>query len=152
MENKRVSARAIIFMGDKIVSMYREKDGRKFYTFPGGGMEEGETEEACVQREVLEEFGITIKPVKKVYVYENERSLEHYYICEHISGELGSGTGEEFQIDRNKGIYIPTAIALAKIPELPLMPPEIASTLVADFKKNGKSLTDVVKKVDGHYN
>ena len=37
---KRESSRAIIFRDGAMVSMYRERDGRTFYTFPGGGMEE----------------------------------------------------------------------------------------------------------------
>ena len=42
---KRVSCRAIIFNNERMVSMYREKSDRVYYTFPGGGMEENETEE-----------------------------------------------------------------------------------------------------------
>ena len=62
MENtKRVRARAIIFDGEKLVSMYRERDGRIFYTFPGGGIEANETLTDCVKREVLEEFGLTVE-------------------------------------------------------------------------------------------
>lgn len=39
MEEKRVRARAIIIHEGKIVSMYRERQDRIFYTFTGGGME-----------------------------------------------------------------------------------------------------------------
>ena len=66
MGEKRIRTRAIIMHDNKIVSMYREREGRVFYTFPGGGKEGNESEEECVIREVYEEFGITIKPIKKV--------------------------------------------------------------------------------------
>ena len=39
---KRESCRAIIFSEDKMVVMYREKNDRVYYTFPGGGINEGE--------------------------------------------------------------------------------------------------------------
>ena len=117
---KRKRARAIIFFENKIVSMYREFDGRKFYTFPGGGMEEDETEEQCVVREVLEEFGLKVEPIKKVYVYESERSIEHFFLCKQISGKFGTGKGEEFQENRNRGIYRPCLIEISEIPPLPL--------------------------------
>ena len=65
MQKKKCS-RAIIFNNDKLIVMYREFNGRQFYTFPGGAMEGDESEEDCVIREVYEEFGINIKPVKKV--------------------------------------------------------------------------------------
>ena len=95
-EPRKERARAIIFMGDSIVSMYREFDGRCYYTFPGGGKEKGESIDLCVQMEVLEEFGIVVNPVKKVYIYKNENSIEHFYICQYVSGTLGTGKGEEF--------------------------------------------------------
>jgi 8-oxo-dGTP pyrophosphatase MutT (NUDIX family) len=34
--------------------------GRSYWVIPGGGREEGETEEACVQREMLEETGLQV--------------------------------------------------------------------------------------------
>ena len=149
--DKRVSARAIIFLGDNIVSMYREKNGRIFYTFPGGGIEENETEEDCVKREVFEEFGLIVKPIKKVYIYENERSLEHFFICQWLAGEVGSGAGEEFQEDRNKGVYKQTTIEISKIKSLPLMPPEVAERFLIDFNENGKDLRKDILKIDGSY-
>lgn len=143
----RKRARGIVFIDGKMVSMYREFQGRIFYTIPGGGMEEGETEEECVKREVFEEFGIVVKPIKKVYIYQNEKSDEHFYLCDYVSGEFGSGQGEEFQPNRNRGIYIPSLLSVEDIPNLPLMPPEIAKAIVEDYKLNGQSLSDFVKKV-----
>ncbi len=150
-EGKRVSARAIIYFEDKIASMYRERDGRTFYTFPGGGREENETEKQCVQREALEEFGLVVKPLKKVYIYESERSIEHFFICEWLAGEFGSGVGEEFQADRNRGVYRPTLIEIEKIPTLPLMPPEVAAAFYEDYLKNGKTLRKGVKRIKGSF-
>ena len=149
MGEKRVRARAIIIHEGKIVSMYRERQGRIFYTFPGGGMEENETEEDCVKREVLEEFGIIVNPIKKVYTYENQSSIEYFYIAEWISGEFGSGEGEEYQENRNNGVYIPKFVEISEIPKLPLMPPEVASEFYEDYMKNGKDLRGDVKFIFG---
>ena len=149
MSEKRKRTRAIIYFGDKIATMYREKNDRIFYTFPGGGMEENESEEECVVREVMEEFGMTIKPLKKVYTYENQISIEHFYICEWISGEFGSGEGEEYQPDRNNGVYIPKLVNVSDIPSLPLMPPEVAKAFYEDYVKYGKMLNNKVKFVSG---
>lgn len=145
MQEKRIRARAIIIHEGKIVSMYRERQGRIFYTFPGGGMEGNETEEECVKREVFEEFGMIVKPIKKVYICEDQISISHYYICEWVGGEFGTGQGEEFQEDRNNGIYIPKMIEISEIPKLPLKPPEVASAFYEDYEKNGKDLRRDVK-------
>ncbi len=149
MEKKRERARAIIVRDGKFVSMYREKQGRIYYTFPGGGIEENESEEACVKREVFEEFGIIVEPIKKVYIYENKISKEHFYLTKWLSGEFGSGKGEEFQENQNSGIYIPKLIEISDIPKLPLMPPEVASTFYDDYIRNGKDLRNDVKFIYG---
>ena len=146
---KRVSCRAIIFDNERMVSMYRENGDRVYYTFPGGGMEKNETEEECVVREVKEEFGIDIKPVKKVYVYEDEKSIQNFYLCDWLKGELGSGVGEEFQDDRNKGVYVPSLIYVKKIQDLPLMPPIVAKQLVEDVKKYNYKLSKEVIEMKG---
>ena len=150
MENtKRERARAIIIRDGKMVAMYREKEDRVFYTFPGGGMEGGETEEACVIREAFEEFGLTVKPIKKVYDYENEISIEHFYICEWIAGAVGDGAGEEYQADRNKGVYVQSLIDIEDIPNLPLMPPEVADAFYHDYKENGEVVRNDVLTIAG---
>ena len=149
MEEKRARARAIIIHEGKMVSMYRERQGRVFYTFPGGGMEGTETEEECVKREVFEEFGLIVKAIKKVYTYENKNSIEHFYIADWLSGEFGSGEGEEFEENRNNGVYIPKLIEISDIPNIPLMPPEVASAFYDDYTKNGKDLRNDVKFIVG---
>ena len=145
---KKQRARGIIFYDNKIISMYRELDNRIFYTFPGGGMEEGESETECVVREIFEEFGLVVKPLKKVYVYENEKSIEYFYICEWIEGKFGTGNGEEFEPQNNNGVYKPMLINILDIPSLPLMPPEIAKAFFEDYNQNGKILRSNVKVVN----
>lgn len=142
--SKRIRCRAIIFNSGKIVSMYRENKGRIYYTFPGGGIEENESEIDCVKREVLEEFGLIVEPVKQVYSYENEISVENFYVAKYISGEFGSGTGEEYKENRDRGVYIPKLIDIKEIPNLPLMPPEIASVFYEDYLKNGEEVRNDV--------
>ena len=145
--SKRKRARAIVIYNGKLVSMYREFDDRSFYVFPGGGMEDNESEEECVIREVYEEFGITVNPIKKVYVYENERSIEYFYLCDWISGEFGTGVGEEFDVNSNKeGVYIPKLIEISDIPNLPLMPKEVASSFYEDYLNNGIKIRDNIKQ------
>ena len=69
----------------------------------------------------------------------------YFYLCKWVSGELGTGTGEEFQADRNRGVYMPTLMPVEKIGELPLMPPEVAKALAEDLETYGENLTDTVR-------
>ena len=131
---RRLRVGAIIVVEDKLVTMYREYDNRKYYTFPGGGIEDYETEVECVIREVKEEFGISVAPIEKLYDYGNGISKESFYLCAWLTGKFGTGTGEEFQ--RKYGIYKPTLIKIKDIPSLPLMPKEIATKFYLDYKEN----------------
>ena len=142
---KRTSCRAIVIEDNALVTMYREKEDRVYYTFPGGGINEGESREECVKRECMEEFGITVEPIRQVYTYENDKTIQHFFICNWIDGELGSGEGEEFAPDRNRGIYVPTLMPLKEIGNLPLMPPEVAKALAEDLEKYGAELASGVR-------
>ena len=142
---KRTSCRAIVIEDNALVTMYREKEDRVYYTFPGGGINEGESREECVKRECMEEFGITVEPIRQVYTYENDKTIQHFFICKWVDGELGSGEGEEFAPDRNRGIYVPTLMPLKEIGNLPLMPPEVAKALAEDLEKYGTELASGVR-------
>lgn len=146
---KRESCRAIIFKDGKMVAMYREKNDRVYYTFPGGGMDEGETVDECVVREVIEEFGLTVKPIKEVYIYEDEKTYQHFVLCNWVSGEFGTGEGEEFQGDTSRGVYEPMLIDVKNIPNLPLMPPQAAKEVFIDYNEFGESLAPTLKKLEG---
>ena len=62
----------IVPMKDGFVLMHRKhvirnKDYQEYYTFPGGHLEEFETLEEGVIREIKEEFGIHVSVIKKLY-------------------------------------------------------------------------------------
>ena len=140
--NKRICCRSLVIIDDKLVTMYREKQDKIYYTFPGGGLEGSESLEECTVRETLEEFGITVKPIKLKYFYETDKQLEYFYLCHYQSGEFGSGSGEEFDRNNTYGKYIPTLLNLDDIPNYNLLPPQIAKQFYNDYKTYGKDLGD----------
>lgn len=84
----RTSCRAIVVKDNKILLSHESKTG--FYMSPGGSLEEGENFEECVIRELMEETGYKVKPVKPFvtvdeYCYDI-LYISRYYICE-IVGE-----------------------------------------------------------------
>ena len=144
MERTRVAG--IIPMEDGFTLMHRKdvikrKDFQEYYTFPGGGLEEGETLEEGTIREIEEEFGIKVRIVKKLYEINSEKfnQKEIFYLCEYVSGEFGTGTGPEFSNDPkyiDSGKYIPEIIKREEIENLLLFPTEIRDKFVEDLKNN----------------
>ncbi|MDO5557850.1 MAG: NUDIX domain-containing protein [Clostridia bacterium] len=145
---KRESARAIIIEENQMVVMYREKQNMIYYVFPGGGLEENEDIKDCVIREVKEEFGIDVEPLKEVYLYEDSSTIQHFFTCTWKNGALGTGDGEEFQGNMEKGIYIPMLIDINRLTGVNLLPEKVTKQLCKDLEKYGKDLRDNIKIIE----
>ena len=99
--NKRVSSRAIIIEDGKLLAMFRRKiksDGsvKEYYVIPGGGLEEGETLEENVIRELKEEFNVDIEIIKFLGTEEYEDTIANYFLCKIVNGIPKLG-GEELE-------------------------------------------------------
>lgn len=140
MEN---TARGILKIDNKYVFIKRtNKPGCKydcFYAIPGGHLEKGEDfEEACL-RELEEELGIKVKINKLFYEESNDEvnKFEKYYLVDYISGELGTGKGEEF--DKNyhnqHGTYQVVCIDSDKLQEYTILPDVIKQMLIQKERK-----------------
>ena len=140
-----VRVAGIVSMNDGFVFMHRKnvirnKDYQEYYTFPGGHLEEGETLEEGVIREIKEEFGIHVKVVRKLYELENNKlnMKEYFFLCEYVDGEFGTGDGEEFSNNpayKDSGEYIPEIVRRENISSLVLLPLEIKEKFVQDLKE-----------------
>ena len=100
---ERIRVAGIIKINGGYAFMHRKnvikrKDFREYYTFPGGGLEENETLEEGVIREIKEEFGIKVKVIKKLYEMYSEKfnQREYFFLCKYESGVFGTGDGPEF--------------------------------------------------------
>ena len=141
---ERTIVAGIVPMQDGFAFMHRvgvikRKDFQEYYTFPGGGLEEGETLEEGTIREIKEEFGIQVKVVKKLYEMKSEKfnQREIFYLCEYIDGEFGTGDGPEFNNDPrhiDSGKYLPEIVKREEIEKLFLLPFEIKEKFVEDLK------------------
>lgn len=102
---KRVSARAIIIENNNLLVMFRRKikDGivKEYYVIPGGGVEEDETLEEAVKREMYEEANIKIGILGYLGTYEDENLIQHYYHCYIKEGTPVLGGEEKERMTEN---------------------------------------------------
>lgn len=99
---KRVSAAIIEKEGKILVTQRASSDKLALkWEFPGGKVEEGETPEQCLVREIKEELNldITVKEhfMDNCHGYENGEILLMCYFAEIIGGELRLNVHEAFE-------------------------------------------------------
>ena len=123
------SVRGIVNYNDKIVLIHRIKtkdDGtvRDYYVTPGGKIEENESHEEALRREIKD---LCLELDDRDY----NDSFQYFYNCNYKAGELGTGDGPEFTDKENyKGVFEIVLVDKKEISELNLVPKKIKEILV----------------------
>lgn len=140
--NNNIRVRAIINIDNGIVLIHRKRavDGemREYYPLPGGGIEEQESLEEALYREIKEELGIVVKINKQIYKIIDDISVQHIFLCDYVSGEFGTGNGPEFNDSdyQKRGEYIPEVINLRDLKNTNMVPAELKEQLLKDLENN----------------
>ncbi len=88
-ETHRTAARGIIKHGNEVLMIHCAYFND--YTFPGGGVEEGEDPILALHRECMEEAGVVVKDIKPFYKIVENREIDDdtylmheslFYLCE----------------------------------------------------------------------
>jgi len=144
----RTRAGIVLIEDNKVALIERHRAGLDYYVFPGGGVDEGETVEQGAIREAREELGIEVALKQKLMVVYFDQSHQIYFLAERVSGEFGSGIGEEYtDSDPNnpeEGIYIPIWMPIDELPKHEKVFPEDLAKMVVESKINGWANEPVV--------
>ncbi len=127
MKQRRQCVRGIIRNGNRIMLLKRNRNGEKFYVFPGGGIEKDETKEQALRREISEEVGAEITNIKFLTNFE-WRQFETFYTCDIVS--VGKPTGNEWIDMKPNNTYEIVEKKISKLADLKLYPEGIVKTFL----------------------
>ncbi len=133
----RNRAGIILIHEGKLALIERHRQGRHYFAFPGGGVDNEETDEQAAVREAEEELGIRVKIVKKAAtILRDGRRDQVYFVVEWIDGEFGTGTGEEYgEVNPEHGTYLPLWIPVEDVLEKNVVPRGLAELTVKSHRE-----------------
>lgn len=157
----RNRAGGLLIENGHVLLMHRIKnvDGetREYYVVPGGGMEGEEDIETATKRELDEEMGIGVELLQgsPLFTLEEERGNQYFSLVKKVSGEVGTGTGPEFNDPSyaNRGVYSVEFVSIQDIIDgrINMVPEKIKEEFINAIMELGKPLeeinsNDLVKK------
>lgn len=134
----RTRAAGIMIHEDSLLVMFRRQNGREYYTFPGGMIEEGETPKNAAAREIQEETTISVEVGELLYELHRVGTLpqEFFYRCIYQSGTptLATDSIEQQINDPEHNFFEPRLVGLSEIGDISLLPVEVALRLRRDIE------------------
>ncbi len=136
------AVRAIIIHKDKFLMMHRNKSGVQYHTLVGGGVKEGEQLEAALIREVREETGLAIQPIRLVFYEElpPPHNSQYIYLCEITGGDpeaiaLEKYSEEALMNQHEANIHTPVWVNVNNLHVLHFRTPALHKALLESVKK-----------------
>ena len=138
--NSLVPAASAIVADDQGRILVHRRSDNELWSIPGGRIEVGESVSEAVVREVREETGVEVEPVRIVGVYSDPRAVVAYddgevrqqfsicVECKPTGGELSADSDESLDV---------RFIERAAIGDLPMSPP--VRLRVSDYLAGGES-------------
>ena len=92
-----------------IAQRNRNKHFSYHWEFPGGKVDEGETFESALKREIHEELSINIKIQEKISSQKHKDDKInvqiHYFLCSHLNGKIELSEHEDMCWASKKELY-----------------------------------------------
>lgn len=142
----RNRAGIILIENGKLALIERHKQGRHYFSFPGGGVDKGEANEQAAIREAWEELGIHVEVLQKAaeVIRENKRR-QIYFLVKYIGGEFGTGTGEEYgEPDPAHGSYNPLWLPMDEVLNNNVVPHELAELVVRSYREGWSESAEII--------
>ena len=93
----RLRAAALVVQDGKILLIEHQKDGRKYWLLPGGGVDFGETASSALEREMMEELNLQVSVDDLVFSSDSidpsgkRHIFNLYFACRITGGSIAVG-------------------------------------------------------------
>jgi len=136
----RIRAVGIVIRSENILLIHRLNEGREYWVFPGGGVENSESIEDAVVRELKEETFLDITVGKLLYhVVRDDLTEEFFYLCDEFGGDLKlSDTAPELLQEGQS--FTPVWVPIEQLSQLLVYPTEIRDQLLMDIDNGFQNL------------
>jgi ADP-ribose pyrophosphatase YjhB (NUDIX family) len=133
------AARAIIVEGSKILLMHRNKYGSQYFTLVGGRVNDNETIEQALVREVKEETGLDVVKGRLVFIEEHPAPYNEQYIflCEvapHAAIAIQETSEENYMNRFDMNVHIPLWAEVRGFSGLPFRTPQLHDAIIKSLK------------------
>ncbi len=134
------ASRAIIIEGDKLLLMHRDKHGSQYFTLVGGRVQDDETTEQALVREVKEETGLDVTSARLVFTeeYDEPYNSQYIYLCEigpHDQVAIGEASEEGFMNRIGINVHTPVWAYIKSLQSMQFRTPALQKALIEAFKK-----------------
>lgn len=136
----RKAARAIIIENGTILLMRRDKEGSQYFTLVGGKINDDESAEAALQRELKEETGMSVTSARLVYIelHPEPYNEQYIYLCTvapHDSIAIQPASEEELLNRLGFNTHTPVWASLSSFPHVPFRTPHLHDAIITALKK-----------------
>jgi len=128
---------ALVSKDNKVLMIFRRKNGSEYHVLPGGHVEEGETDEYATIRELFEETTIIAEVEEKLISFKDaNKRTHHIFLCKYISG-VPKLAGNSIEVERasENNYYNPMWVDTKEIKNLSIWPDETKNFLIEYFSK-----------------
>lgn len=142
----RNSAKAVIVKQGKLLALKMVENGSTYYILPGGGQNKGETLHEALQRECMEELGVSVEIGDLLFVREyigknhelaskhaDAHQTEFMFACTVMEDDFTNG------VNPDKGQQGAEWIQIDELMNYQLFPRELRQHLIS-YSHGGKSL------------